>query len=175
MKRLCKTIFALALFLGLIYANKFASYAANITTVNVSGENNKITVSGSCDAGVLACAVLVYDSTGTTLIDMETCAVDAGSYQYTLANTFAEGTYEVRVADYNGGSYVSKSAAVTGTAAATPPTTNTPSTVAPASSTTATTASTAPKTSDNSIFGVLFAIVGVVALGTAIRVKRAYK
>lgn len=160
MKRLVKNFFTLALFLGLVFGNAAVAKAANITAINVNGDNNKISVSGSCDASVLACAILVYDSTGATLVDMESCAANGGSYSYTLSNTFAAGDYVVKVADYNGGSYASKTVSVNGSA-----------TVAAAAPSTA----KAPKTAENPIFWVAFAFVGLAAGLTAARVRKAYK
>ena len=157
MKRIIKSMLTVALFLGLIFFNTSVVSAANITALNVNGSDNKIAVSGSCDAGVLACAILVYDSTGATLLDMETCAASGGTYSYTLSNTFAAGDYVVKVADYNGGDYNSKTVSVTGTATA-----STPATVP-----------TSPKTNENYLYNILLA-VGLAATALSVYFVRRY-
>ncbi|MBE5968660.1 MAG: hypothetical protein E7242_00335 [Lachnospiraceae bacterium] len=115
MKKFKKTMFALSLILVLSLAMSFTCMAANVKDLKVSGEDNSIKVSGSVEAGVLACAVLVYDSTGATLVGMETCAVNNNAYDYTLDKTFAKGNYVVKVADYEGGSFETANVTVTGT------------------------------------------------------------
>ncbi len=113
MKRFKKTMFALSLILILSLAMSFTCMAANVTGLKVSGEDNSIKVSGSVEAGVLACAVLVYDSTGATLVGMETCAVNNNAYDYTMDKTFEKGNYVVKVADYEGGSFETANVTVT--------------------------------------------------------------
>ena len=107
MKRNALYLLTLVLSLGLFLVNIIQVQAATINTVNAtSSSSGKITVSGTTDTTVLACAIMVYDSTGTTLKDMETCAANSGSYSYTLSQTFSTGTYVIKVADYAGGNYI---------------------------------------------------------------------
>ena len=121
MKRLCKILFTLTLCLGLFVAVSVNAQAKTISSVSAVNSNGKITVSGTAEEGTLACAVFVYDSTGSTLLDMETCEVNAdNSFRYQMSKTYDKGTYVVKVADYDGGSYKSTTATVAeATAAAT--------------------------------------------------------
>ncbi|MDD6193624.1 MAG: hypothetical protein PUB19_01850 [Lachnospiraceae bacterium] len=121
MKRLYKLLFTLTLCLGLFVAVSVNAQAKTISSVSAVNSNGKITVSGTAEEGTLACAVFVYDSTGSTLLDMETCEVNAdNSFRYQMSKTYDKGTYVVKVADYDGGSYKSTTVTVTeATAAAT--------------------------------------------------------
>ena len=106
MKRLYKIIFTLTLCLGLFVAVSVNAQAKTISSVSAVSSNGKITVSGMAEEGTLACAVFVYDSTESTLLDMETCAVKEDStFRYQMTKTYAKGDYVVKVADYDGGNY----------------------------------------------------------------------
>ena len=106
MKRLCKILFTLTLCLGLFVTVSVNADAKNISGVSAVSSNGKIIVSGTAEEGTLACAVLVYDSTESTLLDMETCAVKEDStFRYQMTKTYAKGEYVVKVADYDGGNY----------------------------------------------------------------------
>ena len=155
MKKWMKRVLALSFVLCLLSIPTMTVYAGSVTSVSVSGANNKITVSGTTDASVLACAVLVYDSAGTNLLGMETCAASGGAYSYTLTQNFAAGTYMIKVADYNGGDYATANVTVTGT-----------TTVAAATTSTATVATTAksPKTGQNTLPVVLALLSGMLAV-----------
>lgn len=107
MKKFYKSFLALALFLGLMTLNVTCVRGANVSSLSVTASGNKISVNGSCDSDVSACAVTVYDSTGGTLLDLETCAASTGKYSYTLSKDFVDGTYLIKVADYNGGAFES--------------------------------------------------------------------
>lgn len=106
MKRLCKILFTLTLCLGLFVTVSVNADAKNISGVSAVSSNGKIIVSGTAEEGTLACAVFVYDSTGKTLLDMETCEVKEDStFRYQMSKTYAKGDYVVKVADYDGGNY----------------------------------------------------------------------
>ena len=106
MKRLCKILFTLTLCLGLFVTVSVNADAKNISGVSAVSSNGKIIVSGTAEEGTLACAVFVYDSTESTLLDMETCAVKEDStFRYQMTKTYAKGDYVVKVADYDGGNY----------------------------------------------------------------------
>lgn len=106
MKRLYKIIFTLTLCLGLFVAVSVNAQAKTISGVSAVSSNGKIIVSGTAEEGTLACAVFVYDSTGKTLLDMETCEVKEDStFRYQMSKTYAKGDYVVKVADYDGGNY----------------------------------------------------------------------
>lgn len=79
-------------------------YAGTVNGINAIENEGKITVSGTVDSSVYAVAVVVY--TDDSLEYMETTNVNTdGTYNVELEKTFDYGTYEVRVADYNGGEY----------------------------------------------------------------------
>ena len=106
MKRLCKILFTLTLCLGLFIAVSANAEAKTISGVSAVNSRGKITVSGTAKEGTLACAVLVYDSSESTLLDMETCPVNEdSSFRYQMSNTYEDGTYVVKVADYDGSDY----------------------------------------------------------------------
>lgn len=78
--------------------------AKDIKTINASEANGKISVSGTAEAGTLAVAVMVYDENGSELLAMETASVSDESLYYAEVE-LPEGTYQVKVADYDGGDY----------------------------------------------------------------------
>lgn len=79
-------------------------YAGTVNSINATENEGKITVSGTVDSSVYAVAVVVYS--GSNLEYIETANVKAdGTYNKELEKKFDYGTYEVRVADYNGGDY----------------------------------------------------------------------
>lgn len=84
--------------------------ARSISTLDVINNNNKLTVSGTTENGVLAVAVLVYS--GTDLTHMETCSNNNNKYSCELSKTFEKGNYTVKVADYDGGDYISRNISI---------------------------------------------------------------
>lgn len=113
MKKFTTILLALVLSLSVIGILSTESNALNITSLNTSSTGSKISVSGSTQNGVLAGAVMIYDKNGTNLVCMETFAVGADSkYSYTLDRSFANGTYLVKVADYDGGNFEEKTVTV---------------------------------------------------------------
>ena len=98
----------IVLFIGLISMMLFSFNvnAKNISTIDVKNSSNKLTVSGTTENGVLAVAVMVYS--GENLSHMETCSCNNNNYSCELSKTFSKGNYTVKVADYDGGDYISK-------------------------------------------------------------------
>lgn len=96
------------LFIGLFSAILFPFNinAKSISTLDVTNNNGKLTVSGTTENGVLAVAVWVYS--GEDLNHMETCSSNGDEYSCELSKKFETGNYTVKVADYNGGDYISK-------------------------------------------------------------------
>ena len=85
MRSLKKSIVTIMAGIMIFLAASSTIEAKNITSVNATAANGKITVSGTAEEGTLACAVLVYDETETNLLSMETCGVTAdNTYSYTL-------------------------------------------------------------------------------------------
>ena len=145
MKKLAKLILSLSLIAVLSMGMAITCLAGEVKSVDTSGENNTIKVSGTTDAGVLACAVLVYDKAGSTLLGMETCAVTSGAYSYTMDKSFDAGNYVVKVADYDGGTFATKEVKVTN-------------------------ASTTPTTGDHMMQTVAISVIVVAAAAAAITV-----
>ena len=164
MKKWMKRVLALSFVLCLLSIPTMTVYAGSVTSVSVCGANNKITVSGTTDASVLACAVLVYDSTGTNLVAMETCAASSGAYSYTLTQSFAAGSYVVKVADYNGGDYATANVTVTGTTTVAAGTTG--------SSASVSSVPKSPKTGENTIPVILIAFAGCIAGFTVTKLRK---
>ena len=97
----------LAIMVLVPFANVDAASNSNIKTIDASISNGTISVSGTTEDGVLAVAIMVYDSTETNLITMQTTSVGSdNSYSDTIS--IASGTYVVKVANYDGGEYVTK-------------------------------------------------------------------
>lgn len=105
-----KTIFKLILpiFVALLICVPLVGVKAEaIRTLNVSESNGQITVSGTTNDGILAVAIQVYDSTGSTLLNMKTTSV-SGTNTYSDTISMQSGTYVIRVANYAGGDFISK-------------------------------------------------------------------
>ena len=107
-----KLIFTLTLLLAFILIPKQTTWAAagtDVETVFASGTNGSMTVSGSSQDSVYAVAILVYDSTDT-LVAMTTCAASNNGYSTTIA--VPNGTYTVKAANYDGGTFAETTANV---------------------------------------------------------------
>lgn len=79
-------------------------YAGTVNSVKATESEGKITVSGTVDSSVLAVAIVVYS--GSDLEYMQTANVNSdGTFSVELEKVFDTGTYDVNVADYNGGAY----------------------------------------------------------------------
>ena len=107
-KRISLIILAVIIMLVMVIpSNKvFAAGNKKVTSVNVSYENGKLTVSGEVEAGMLAVAVQVYDQ-NDQFVKLETGAVDS-SNKYEVIFILPEGIYTVKVADFDGGEVVTK-------------------------------------------------------------------
>ena len=83
--------------------------AGTISNATVDGGDRQLTVSGTVPAGQpspagLAVAIFVYDETGTTLVGYQTTSITSNSFSTTFS--IGAGKYLVKVADYEGGTYV---------------------------------------------------------------------
>ena len=111
MKRLRKVFAALAVCMCFMLVPATVK-AASILSLNASSSGSSISVSGTAETAVLACAISVYDSS-SNLVAMESCGVNSDStFSYTMTTSFANGDYTVKVADYNGGPYAVKAVTV---------------------------------------------------------------
>lgn len=145
MKKLSQYILSIMLSLFIIPFGNVHAESLDVQTINASITDNKISVDGTVDNGVLAVAIMVYEEDGTTLVKMETTSVDSNDkYSDTIVVTAGK-KYIVKAANYNGGTYVT-------TEVETP----TPSTNKPTPS---------AQTGDNSHFVVYSAIMIMAATG----------
>ncbi len=109
MKRILLSVLFIGLLLTIIFPLSVS--AKSITTINATTNNNKLTVSGTTENGVLAVAIMVYS--GNDIYRMETCSSNDNKFSCELGKTFATGDYIVKVADYDGGNYVTKNVSIT--------------------------------------------------------------
>ena len=152
MKKLSQYILSILLSLFIIPFGNVHAESLDVQTINASITDNKISVDGTVDNGVLAVAIMVYEEDGTTLVKMETTSVDSNDkYSDTIVVTAGK-KYIVKAANYNGGTYVT-------TEVETP----TPSTNKPTSSVDKPTPSA--QTGDNSHFVAYSAIMIMAATG----------
>ena len=168
MKRLSKylLVIMLSLFIIPIISVNVNAATLDVKTINASITNNKISVDGTVDNGVLAVAIMIYEEDGTTLVTMETTSVDSNDkYSDTIDVVTAGKKYIVKAANYDGGTYVT--AEVDGTVNDSNNNTNNENSNNSNNNTTNTETSnkvdntTNPKTGDNII---IFSIIFVIAL-----------
>ncbi|MDO4199787.1 MAG: hypothetical protein Q4D57_03455 [Clostridia bacterium] len=86
-----------------------AADTKSVLSMNVSKNGNSIIVSGKTEEGMLAVAVAVYDKSGKKLVTMRTAGVDDSNSYESSTIELSDGKYVVKVADYNGGKYLTKS------------------------------------------------------------------
>lgn len=79
--------------------------AGDITSLSVSASADSVTVEGKTEAGVYAVAITVYEKESKELVKYFTAQVDSATFSETFQ--LAYGSYEIRVADYDGGSFSS--------------------------------------------------------------------
>lgn len=152
MKKWLKTIIPVFAFAFILLIAGAQAQAGTISSVRATAGTNEITVSGVAGNEVLSVVIFVYDSTGKTLLQMKSVAVDS-NHAYTDKFEVEKGTYVVKVADYEGGAFsetkVTVGSIVTTTTAPTTTTTTTKATTTTVAQTTAaqTTAATTKATS----------------------------
>ena len=77
MKKLSKYLLIIILSLFIIPIVSVNAAPLDVKTINASINDNKISVYGTVNNGVLAVAILVYEEDGTTLVTMATTSVDS--------------------------------------------------------------------------------------------------
>lgn len=168
--RLIISIVILVFALSLIHTSV---NAGTVSTLKVTAGTSNIIVSGTTSSDVQAVAIAVYNEEGTKLITMVTTSVnDSNVYSDTI--TLNDGTYTVKVADYEGGGFITEKVTVGKTESENENTNTTTNTTTDtttneiAENTTTDTTSSNPKTGDNIIlFATIFAIA---TLGTIITI-----
>lgn len=106
MKKLNKYLLLIMLSLFIIPIVSVNAATLDVKTINASITDNKISVDGTVDNGVLAVAIMVYEEDGTTLVKMETTSVDSNDKYSDTIDVTSGKKYIVKVANYNGGTYV---------------------------------------------------------------------
>jgi len=118
MKKMVKWLFSAFVFAIMIsFLNVFAddgdtntvtdSDSKSVVSLNVSVSGNSLLISGETEGGMLAVAVAVYNKSGEKLVTMQTAAVnDDNSYKTSIE--VEDGTYLIKVADYQGGNFLTK-------------------------------------------------------------------
>lgn len=158
MKRWLKIIIPVFVLTFILLGSAIQVQAGTIISLEATPGTEEITVSGVAGNDVLSVMILLYDSTETNVLQMQSVAVDDNhAYEYTF--TVEEGTYVVKAADYEGGTFESKTVSV---AAATEATTTTEATTATEASTS--TSDPSPNTGDNS--NLLLWILGLIGSAT---------
>lgn len=112
MKKKLSLIYLLVIIVAMAIIPVSGVYAKKIETMEANAGDGKITVSGTAEKGMLAVAISVYDEEEKKLIKTETTSVDNDS-KYSYSIEVAKGTYVIKVADYDGGTYESKKVTVT--------------------------------------------------------------
>lgn len=108
MKKLSKylLIIILLLFIIPIVSVNVNAATLDVKTINASITDNKISVDGTVNNGVLAVAIMVYEEDGTTLVKMKTTSVDSNDKYSDTIDVTAGKKYIVKAANYDGGTYV---------------------------------------------------------------------
>ena len=96
-------LLTLTLMLGVFCQPLFATEGP---VLGVSYSKGKITVTGKAPEGVLAVAILLFRNDGQLAI--ETAGVQGADFSAEITMTLSPGSYEVKVADYDGGSFFSE-------------------------------------------------------------------
>ena len=156
MKKNCLVlILIISLFLPFVVKAK----ELNVKTLDASFNDNKLVVKGTVDDGVLAVAIMVYDSDEKEVIKFVTSDVDEDNSFEDNIDIAEDGTYVVKVANYDGGEY--KSVNVTVSSLVKKDSANKISN---------------PKTLDNiASYVILFLIAGGGSLGTLLYFKKKIK
>lgn len=106
MKKFSKYFLVIILSLFIIPIVSVNAATLDVKTINASITDNKISVDGTVDNGVLAVAILVYEEDGTTLVKMQTTSVDSNDKYSDTIQVTAGKKYIVKAANYDGGTYV---------------------------------------------------------------------
>ena len=133
--------------------------STDITNLSASYSNNSVTITGDTSDSILAVAVILYDSTGTSILRMVTDSVSNDSFSTKIdsINLEAGSTYIVKVANYDGGNYYETSFKVAD------------------KTTTTTTIEDNPQTSDEIMGSILLgsiSLIGLIGSGLYIKKKR---
>lgn len=146
-----------AVILAVLLVPSTVVQAASVKTMEASGTNGVLTVSGTTSEDSLAVAILVYDEAGTSLVYIETVGV-SDAHTYSSSISLKNGTYVVKAGDYDGSSdLISKTVTITESTVTSNPTTT--------AVTTETKTSVAPKTEDSQLLYLWVLIMTISGMG----------
>ena len=98
----------------------YAAESNEILSLTAKYTSGRVSFSGTASTDVLAVAILLYDTDGTTLLRMETVGVTSGDNQNSFSGTIriplSSGTYTVKAANYEGGNLYSATFTVSASA-----------------------------------------------------------
>jgi hypothetical protein len=110
-KQVFTFILAFILAGSLLILPGYAAESNEILSLTAKYTSGRVSVSGTASTDVLAVAILLYDTDGTTLLRMETVGVTSGDNQNAFSGTIriplSSGTYTVKAANYEGGNLYS--------------------------------------------------------------------
>lgn len=111
MKKLLRISVTLLL-IGLIACmSALTCFAGTVNTLNTTVKNDTVLFNGTVDSETLAVSIMVYDKSGDNLVNIASAAVDSQN-EYNIEMQLPDGTYLVKVADYNGGKFLEKTVTV---------------------------------------------------------------
>ena len=110
-KQVFTFILAFILAGSLLILPGYAAESNEILSLTAKYTSGRVSFSGTASTDVLAVAILLYDTDGTTLLRMETVGVTSGDNQNAFSGTIriplSSGTYTVKAANYEGGNLYS--------------------------------------------------------------------
>lgn len=107
--RLITILMHTVIMVNIICTPVFVIAGSTITSLSASYSAGRVSVNGTTSDDVLAVAVMLYDTNGTTLLRMETFGVSDQIFSAEISISLSSGTYTVKVADYIGGPYATAS------------------------------------------------------------------
>ncbi|MEE1240061.1 MAG: hypothetical protein UHO61_09095 [Acutalibacteraceae bacterium] len=113
MKKILR-ISASLLLMGLIACvSALTCFAGAVNTLNTTEKDDSVLFYGTVDGETLAVSLMVYDQSGDNLVSIASAAVDDKN-EYSIEMQLSKGTYVVKIADYNGGSFLEKTVTIVG-------------------------------------------------------------
>lgn len=114
MKKILRISVSLLLMGLIVCASAVTCFAGTVSTLNTTVKNDTVLFNGTVDSETLAVSLMVYDQSGKNLVSIASAAVDDKN-EYSIEMQLANGTYVVKVADYNGGKFLEKTVMVSKT------------------------------------------------------------
>ena len=116
MKKILRISASLLLMALIACASVLTCFAGTVNALNTTVKDGAVLFNGTVDSETLAVSLMVYDQSGDNLVSIASAAVD-GKNEYSIEMQLSNGTYVVKVADYNGGKFLEKTVTVGGESA----------------------------------------------------------